>query len=140
MPPIQEINMDDPLSLLPPGSPDIPFDNAHLPDPQDPTSSSSNPYPPISLPRSFHSQSLRALSGLSQKEVDGIRIHFYLLFYEEHALLWSSLEQHFSDMDEVRVNRALAWLEEVVSSSHNCGRNSGQGGDGEADYRFVFSW
>jgi hypothetical protein len=110
MPPIQEINMDDPLSLLPPGSPDIPFDNAHLPDPQDLTS-----FPPVSLPRSFHSQSLRALSGLSQKEVDGIRIHFYLLFYEEHALLWSSLEQHFSDMDEVRVNRALAWLEEVVS-------------------------
>lgn len=118
MPPIQEINMDDPLSLLPPGSPEIPFDNPHLPDPQDPTttstSSNSNPSQ-ISLPRSFHSQSLRALSGLSQKEVDGIRIHFYLLFYEEHALLWSSLEQHFSDMDEVRVNRALAWLEEEVS-------------------------
>lgn len=97
MPPPQD--PADPLLLLPPGSPD----------------SFTPPIPHISLPRSFHPATARGLEGLSQREADGIRIHFYLLFYEEHALLWSSLEQHFEDMDEGRVNRAMAWLEEEVS-------------------------
>ena len=97
-PPQQDL---DPLTFLPPGSPDL----------------FSPPLPVVSLPRSFHTQSARGLEGLEQREVDGIRIHFYLLFYEEHALLWSSLEQHFEDMDEARINRAMAWLEEVASSA-----------------------
>jgi hypothetical protein len=91
--------MDSYLEYLPPGSPDL-----HLP-----------ALPTIALPRSFHVQQERGFEGLEQREVDGMRIHFYLLFYEEHALLWSSIEQHFADLDEARFNRALAWLEEVVS-------------------------
>lgn len=87
------------LDLLVPGSPDLEKSPGHS----------------IILPRSFHKQNLRGLEGLEQRQVDGTRIHFYLLFYEEHSLLWSSLEQTFADMDESRLNRAIAWLEEVVS-------------------------
>ena len=98
--------MSDPLFLLPPGSPEPP----------------SPPLPPTALPppslgpaRPFYRPLPRGLTDLPQREIDGIRIHFYLLFYDEHALLWSGLEQHFAEMDEKRFNRALAWLEEVVS-------------------------
>lgn len=51
--------------------------------------------------------------GLSQREEDALRIHVLLLFYDEHALLWSSLEQHFHAMDEKRLNGAIALLEEL---------------------------
>ncbi len=51
---------------------------------------------------------------LSRRQLDAARVHTYLLFYDEHALLWSSLEQTFADWDEKRMNGAIAYLEEVV--------------------------
>lgn len=81
------------LDLLPPGSPQSPETTV------------------TSLP----STGSRFSIALDQKEQDGIRIHVYLLFYEDHALLWSMLEQAFVEMEETRLNRALAWLEEIVS-------------------------
>lgn len=50
---------------------------------------------------------------LTRRQLDAARVHTYLLFYEEHALLWSSLEQTFPDWDEKRMNGAIAYLEEV---------------------------
>ncbi|KAJ9092489.1 hypothetical protein QFC19_008702 [Naganishia cerealis] len=51
--------------------------------------------------------------GLSQREEDALRIHVLLLFYDDHALLWSSLEQHFHGLDEKRLNAAIAHLEQI---------------------------
>lgn len=98
------------LDLLPPGLPDIP----HSP-PRAPSSPSSS-HLSHSQPHSATDASiLRAFAHLPQNEIDGIRIHIYLLFYEDHALFWSSVEQHFWEFGEERMNRAVAWLEEIVS-------------------------
>ncbi|KAJ9097643.1 hypothetical protein QFC21_004679 [Naganishia friedmannii] len=86
------------LDLLPPGSPDNPH-SAHLtPSPAPTAPNFGFLYRPV---------------GLSQREEDALRIHILLLFYDDHALLWSSLEQHFHGLDERRLNAAIAYLEEV---------------------------
>lgn len=88
------------LDFLPPGTP------YYTPtDSQTPASTG----PPA---RTTHARFYEPLI-LDEKENDGIRIHMYLLFYEEHTLLWSMLEQAFVELDEKRLNRAIAWLEEV---------------------------
>lgn len=86
------------LGLLPPGSPDDPHSGHLVP-------------PPAPAPPNFGF--LYRPVGLSQREEDALRIHVLLLFYEDHALLWSSLEQHFHGLDEKRLNAAIAYLEEV---------------------------
>lgn len=85
------------LDFLPPGSPEDPH-SLHLV-----SAASSAPnfgflYRPV---------------GLSQREEDALRIHVLLMFYDDHALLWSSLEQHFHALDEKRLNSAIALLEEL---------------------------
>ncbi|KAJ9123936.1 hypothetical protein QFC22_000727 [Naganishia vaughanmartiniae] len=86
------------LGLLPLGSPDDPH-SGHL------------VAPPVPAPPNFGF--LYRPVGLSQREEDALRIHVLLLFYEDHALLWSSLEQHFHGFDEKRLNAAIAYLEEA---------------------------
>ncbi len=54
-----------------------------------------------------------SLNLLTQRQLDAARVQVCLLFYEDHALLWSSLEQTFPFWDERRLNRAIAYLEEV---------------------------
>lgn len=80
-------------------------------DPSIPTSPLSHLPPGHPEPTSPHLRS----SHLTEKELDAARIHVYLLFYEEHALLWSSIEQHFGEWSEKRLNGAMALLEELVS-------------------------
>lgn len=85
------------LDTLPPGSPEDPH-AGHLVSAASATPNFGFLYRPV---------------GLSQREEDALRIHVLLMFYDDHALLWSSLEQHFHGMDEKRLNSAIALLEEV---------------------------
>jgi hypothetical protein len=92
----------DPLTQLPPGSP---ISHAHLL----PRGSTL-----VMEPLDSDDEELAASLGLlTQRQLDAARVQMYLLFYEDHALLWSSLEQAFHFWDERRLNRAIAYLEEV---------------------------